>query len=59
MHLLEPTQSFAFHVEGSNMKTLVLRSHVIIKELVDLKDPTQRIGAIEASYVDLHDGSGK
>jgi len=47
------------HVEGGNGQTLMVEGRVVLKKLVDLKDPTQWVCSIEAWNIQLHAmGSG-
>ncbi|PNX65940.1 hypothetical protein L195_g062844, partial [Trifolium pratense] len=58
MHPLKPRQSITVHIEGRNTQALLIRSQVIIKKLVDLEDPTHRIGTIKSGNIQL-DGGGR
>ena len=47
-HPLKPGKDTAFHIKRNNRETIMLWSTMILEKLVDLKDPTKRISAIES-----------
>jgi len=59
VHPLEPGESFTFHVEGSNTKTLFFCSVMKLKKLFDLKDPAECFSTIELGYVEFYGSGGK
>jgi hypothetical protein len=59
MHPLVPREGFTLHVEGSNVQSLIFRSTVELKKLVDFKDQTKSIVAIETRNLKLNGRTGE
>lgn len=53
-HPLKPAQRRALHVEGGHGETLRIGDSLVVKELLDFKNPTEGVLSVEPGHLKLH-----
>lgn len=56
-HPLKPAQRRALHVKRGHGETLRIGDTLIVKELLDFKNPSERVLSIESGHLKLHIGA--